>query len=106
MPDRGEVTIKLNGEPVTLKCTMRACEQVDAVFGDFPTAMNKIGSMSFASFVAIVAIGLGKKQAEVKDDVFATGMPPLVDPLLEYLGLLANGGRPPEARKDDAPGEA
>jgi hypothetical protein len=90
----GDVEITLNGEAHTLRCTLRAAKTVNAYFGDYPTAFRKIGELGQDAFFVVIAAGLNKKVNEVEEAVYSTGLPPLVDPLLEYIGLLANGGKP------------
>lgn len=104
-----EVYITLNGEKEKLIVCPRAAKEITANFGNYAEVFTRLVNFDHAAHVAIVAIGLNKKRAEVEDAVFWSGLPSLNDPLAEYVGFLLRAGRPIEKdnEKKDAPkGEA
>jgi hypothetical protein len=52
----------------------------------------------------VVAAGLGKKNAEVEEAVYRTGLPALGADVVKFVNILANGGKPFDAETSE--GEA
>lgn len=103
----GDTDILLNGRTVTLKCTPRALRELDNSAGSFAEILNGLVQYRFSTYCAVVAAGLGKRPNLVEDDVFASGLDTLVEPLTEYIGRLMRGGRESEPNeKEKASGEA
>lgn len=100
-----EVEITLNGKTETLRCTLRAARKLNTG-GGFTDVYRKLAALDLDAYIAVVAVGLDKKPADVEEAVFATGMPDLVEPLSNYVTLLANGGRPLKTTETDESGEA
>lgn len=107
--NQGEVDVKLQGATHTLRCTLGAAKQVNAVLGSFGEAYARVQKMDFFAFNVVICAGLGKTGKDAPDMesvVYESGMPALQDSLLEYLTLLSNGGRPPALSTGSAaPGE-
>lgn len=97
-----EVSIKLNGAEVSLRPTLKAAMTIDKSFGGMLKAFQAVTEMSFAAYAIVIAAGLEKKPSAVEEDIFATGLEDLVEPVAEFLSLLMNGGR---KREDAKPGE-
>ena len=95
----GDVSITLDGQPVTLRCTLRAATEVTATFGSYTEVYRRLASLDHRANVLVVAAGLGKDPKDVEGQVYRTGLHGLVKPLTEYITLLSNGGRPP--RQDE-----
>jgi hypothetical protein len=100
--NQGEVAITVDGEEMILRSSLLAAKTINANFGSFGEAYQRIAKMDLAAYVAIVAAGVGAKGTPkgLDDQIYQTGMPSLVEPLTEYLNLLANGGRSPAPAKD------
>jgi hypothetical protein len=96
-----EVSVTLNSQVFQLRCTLRALKEINTRFGNFSDAYRKITQFDFDAFTIIVAAGLGSTVRDVEADVFRTGMIELVKPCTDYLNLLSNGGRPPEAKAEE-----
>ena len=92
----GDVKITLGGEELSLKCTLKAAMTVDDALGGYQEALRLVSAFKLAAFVVTVAAGLGRTPHDVKEAVYREGMPNLINPVSEYLMLLANGGRKPE----------
>lgn len=90
------VTITLDGSPVTLRFTLGAAKQINAVFGNFVEAYQRINKFDLEAFPAVIAAGLGKTVKEVEADTFTAGMDVLYKDLTTYLAWLSNGGREPK----------
>ena len=93
----GNVEIELNGEAVTLRPTLKAAQNISRAKGGIASAIEAVGRFDFDVMVTVIALGLGaegKDARELPDKVFSTGMADLVAPVISYLTILANGGRP------------
>ena len=94
----GEVTIKLNGEDRILKPTLRAITMISSQFGGLAKARDALAVQDFQAATTIIRWGLNMPDSEAKklpDVVFETGLTvDLLVPLIRYVGILANGGKP------------
>lgn len=94
----GNVTITLVDEEVILRPTLRACQTISKQAGGIMSAVNAVGRFDIEVMTAVIALGLDiRKPAEVNElaeKVYTTGMADLVEPVTQYLSILANGGRP------------
>lgn len=91
----GEVRFDALGESNVLRCTPRAAKEVNAYFGSFVNAMQRVESMDFEAFVTVVAAGLNKKRGEVEELTYDAGIMVLMKPVSNFVVMLANGGRAP-----------
>lgn len=105
MTDDNEVRIELDGESALLRCTPRAAKEINAHFGSFREAAQRVDALDYAAFVAIIAVAVGKERKAVEDSVWGAGLTSLAAPLTRYIVLLANGGRMPKNSEEPAPGE-
>lgn len=101
----GEVQIKLGDETLTLRSTLRAAKEINSVLGNYTEAFRKVLAYDLSAFVAVVAAGAGKTTREVELAVHSAGLPDLLKPVTDYLGLLSNGGRPLVAADVANPGD-
>lgn len=96
----GEVTITLGDDERTLVPTLGAATRISRAFGGFQAAHQRLLASDLDAFVTVVQHGLGlKTEAETKglrDKVWSTGISSLMLPLVEFVSILANGGRPVE----------
>jgi hypothetical protein len=103
----GDVTIVLDGEPVTLRPSLRAAQTISRQAGGVVGAMQAVGRFEFDAIVLVVAQGLGKvksdEMGEVADQVYRTGLTDIVPKLTEFLTNLANGGRPSSVGEGNPP---
>ena len=91
----------------TLRPTLGAAMKVTKRFGSFMDALRKVESLDLEAFVFIVAAGLNKRPVDVEESVYDVGTMALVQPVSDFVTLLANGGKPIKAAAQDgsAPGE-
>ena len=102
----GEVDIELDGKTVTLKSTLAAAKRVNAA-GGLRYIAERLDAYDLDAYVAVVAAGADRRNADVENVVFSAGMARLQVPLGVYISFLASGGKPIEPPKDGAPaGEA
>lgn len=92
----------------TLRCTLRAWENLNTYFGSYGEAYRRITAMDAAAVVKVISEGSGRKFDDVKNDVFKGGLTGLVEPIGKYILMLSNGGKMPDEGKagdDDNKGE-
>lgn len=93
----GNVEIELDGEIVTLRPTLKAAQNISRAKGGIMAAVEAVGRFDFDVMVTVIALGIGaegKEARELPDKVWSTGMADLVQPVINFLTILANGGRP------------
>ncbi len=103
----GDVEIKLNGSVDTLRPTLAAAKRVNS-HGGFANVVNRLQAADLDFYIMVVAAGLNKKNADVEDAVYRTGLPALGADVVKFVNILANGGKPfdTEAPQGDGTGEA
>ncbi len=94
----GDVVITLAGEQRVLRPTLRAITMISAHFGGLAKARDALASQDFQAVFQVVRWGLNASDKEAKDlpqQIFETGIiSDLLVPLIRYIGILANGGKP------------
>ncbi len=94
----GDVTITLAGDDRILKPTLRAANMISSHFGGLAKARDQLAAQDLQAAVAVIRHGLNMPDKEAKnlpDMVWETGMNiDLLIPLIRYIGILANGGKP------------
>lgn len=93
----GNVDIELDGETVTLKPTLQAAQAISRQRGGIMAAIRAVGEFDFDMIVAVITLGLGvtgKEAKDIPDQVYRTGLPDLAAPLIRFLSIIANGGKP------------
>ena len=102
-PGAGDVVVMFEGKEVKLKPTLRALQGVSRRSGGVSGAINKLSEVDFDTVCYVLALGmdLTEKGAEgFEDRVFNEGVYKLVAPLVKYVTILANGGRPLDDSED------
>jgi hypothetical protein len=90
----GDVDIELDGETVTLRPSLRAAQAISRQNGGIRGALRGVTDLDFDIITSIIAVGLGRKPAEVEDAVYRTGLPELVEGVTTFVAVIANGGKP------------
>jgi hypothetical protein len=94
----GEVSVFLNKEELILKPTYQAASRISNQFNGFRDARQALVAENFDAVVFILRIGLnisGAEARELPERVYKNGITAeLLIPMIEYIGILANGGRP------------
>ena len=94
----GEVSIVLNEEEFWLKPTIRAATSINRQFDGFANARAALVRENFDSVVFIIRLGLNLSDRDARDlpeRVYKNGITAeLLIPLIKYVAILGNGGRP------------
>ncbi|WP_430436865.1 hypothetical protein [Oceanibaculum nanhaiense] len=93
----GEVEIELDGETVTLKPTYGATTRIEKRFGGWQGAVQAAAAVNTETLAFIVQQGLGLKDSDyprLREAVWRSGAMDLTGPVIRYLRILANGGKP------------
>lgn len=109
----GDITLMLNGEEHILRPSLQAATALSATFGGLSKAFDGLMNRDLGTYQAVVKAGIvTAKNISTKDlqeAVWRAGMVTLSEPLIDFLGLLNNGGRKPgsdgEASDADADSE-
>lgn len=105
------VKIEFPGEGVfELVPSLDAVELINEAFGDFNTALEAVGRMSFDAIVTVVDAGLEKKiknskkgysRQGLKESIYNKGFMEVMPDAIEFIMLCANGGKKPTEDEDD-----
>ena len=107
----GEVTIVFSDDDErVLRPTLGAATRISRAFGGFQAAHQKILASDLDAFVTVIQHGLGlKTEAEtrgLRERVWSAGISKLMLPLVEFVSILANGGRPIEEEVAEPEGKS
>ena len=93
----GVVEIQLNGKTVELKATPDAAIRLSRLYQGISPIMGKLQALDVDAFANVIRYGANLQKKEeldaLSDDVWNTGLTNLLVDLLEYIGILANGGK-------------
>lgn len=105
----GDINIKLDGEEHTLRASLQAASSLSATFGGLSKAFDGLLKRDLGTYQAVVKAGIvTAKNISTKDlneAVWKAGMTKLYSPLVDFLGLLNNGGRKPGEDAEGATGD-
>lgn len=110
----GEVALTLDGEEVFLRPTLAAATRISNNFGGFGKAIDAVIARDLGAATYVIRWGLNLSDRDARDlgeKVWRTGFYEggVTVPLLNYLAILQNGGRPlpdqPEDKPDDGSAE-
>ena len=90
----GNVTITLDGEDVVLRPTLKAAQTISRMNGGIMSAVERVTLFDLEVITSVVAAGLDRPTKEIADDVWRTGCADLAPHVINFLSILANGGRP------------
>ena len=106
-----EVRLDLGEEVYFLVPTLSAIKKINRQFGNLQNCFTKLRGMDFVSMVYIAQVGSdarGDYGKELENQIYRAGLAEAIGPLIEYVGILINGGRPledaPIDRDDDEGG--
>ncbi|QIG67372.1 hypothetical protein EVB39_043 [Rhizobium phage RHph_TM3_3_9] len=111
----GEVEIKLMNaagelQPVTLKPSLRATKLLSRNEGGLMATAQQIMNLNLDTFVRVIDLGVGfteKGKEGLDQRVYDTGLAELSAPLVRFVHILINGGKPPkDSGEVDDEGEA
>jgi hypothetical protein len=94
----GDVTITLAGEQRVLHPTLRCITMLSNSYGGLAKVRDALAAQDFGAATVVIRWGLNLSDNEAKklpEQVFATGLTAdLLVPLIRFVGILANGGKP------------
>lgn len=94
----GDVVIKVNGVDYTLKPSLRALDGISSTFSGLAKAREALVAQDFNSVISVIRLGLNLNNPQanlMREQVYQNGLTAdLLIPLLTYLGVLSNGGKP------------
>ena len=115
----GEIDVVLNDDRLVLKPTIRAATTISRQFNGFAEARRMLVAENFDSVVSVLRLGLNLSDNDargrglppnhqsIEDRVYQNGITAeLLIPLIKYVAVLGNGGRPlPDEPEDSAGNE-
>lgn len=107
-PGAGDIPIELDGQELILVPSLNACIRISRMAGGLNSAIQRCAQLDFETICEVVAAGLDANPVQAKkipDAVFKTGMIGLHAKCIEFIHVVANGGRPPEPDEDQEGGE-
>lgn len=94
----GDVVVTINGEERTLRPTLRALTMISSQYNGLAKARELLVAQDFGAVVFIIRHGANMNDREAKtlpDEIYENGLTlDLIVPLLRFVGVLANGGKP------------
>lgn len=101
---RARITIDLDGEDVTLIPSPDAIIFLSGKYDGFSPLLQSLQRLNIQAAVDVVIAGLGLEGKEAKaagQRVAVTGTIDLMPKLVEFVMILANGGKPLKEAEDD-----
>ena len=94
----GDVVVTINGVERTLKPTLRVLTMISSQYNGLSRVREMLVAQDFATAVFVIRHGLNLTDRDAKtlpDEVYENGLTSdLLIPLLRFIGVLANGGKP------------
>jgi hypothetical protein len=104
----GNVPIELDGKSFELKPSLAACMSISKLGGGggMHTMVARCGALDFDAIHAVITAGLGLNPTQAKnlgEAIYKTGLMDLASPCIDFINMIANGGRPVEEGGDEDP---
>lgn len=94
-PGSADIKLTLDGEEVYLKPTLEACLGISRLHHAPITTAGKVTDMDFDTILMVLALGLGvEPNKKLQDKLYRTGILEVRDPLIKFIHVVNNGGRP------------
>lgn len=100
---KATVKIQLADEDIELVPTLEAMEYLHKQVDNFQAVYARLSTMNFDMYTHVIYAGvIGKKPniKAIKENVFETGMIPLMEPLIRFTTILLNGGKEPKEAEE------
>ena len=101
------VPIEIDGKTYQLKPTLNALECLSKKYENFQSIYTRIGSMNLEAYTDVVYAGVkgtlppnNKERQESNAEIYRSGIITLMPSLIEFLGMLLNGGKRPTPEDD------
>lgn len=102
-PGAGNVPIMLNGVEHQLVPTLGACMAISGIAGGLNAAVQRCVALDFVTICQVIEAGMNLNPTQAKklrEEVYAAGLINLFGPCIDFIQIVANGGRPPPAAED------
>lgn len=108
---QGEMELKLGEDNLVLRATPHALRFIISRHEDLRTAIQRVYMLNDKVIYDVIeaAVTDGKtsiNRAALEENAFSEGIINLIEPITEYLMLLANGGKTPVEKGDEQTGKA
>lgn len=103
------IVFHANGKKYVCRPTLAAADAISRAFGGYQPAFEKVQALDFASICAVLLAGQrlkGQQSEDARENFFREGVSSLAVSAMEFLNLLAHGGKKPVAATDDDEDEA
>lgn len=101
-PGSADVIVHMHDGDVTLKPTLEACLKISRLHNAPMTTAGRISDMDFDTVVQVIAIGADlKPDAALQERVYKTGLLSMLSPLIQFVHVVNNGGRPVDISLDE-----
>lgn len=102
LPLSNDISIDLVGGTVVLKPTLKAAIRLSTMRGGLTEMINRCQNIDFEAISDVIIYGSDMKvEADTKQRIYETGLLELFVPCINYLNLLANGGRKFDQTRED-----
>ena len=96
-PGAGDIPILLDGKQQVLQPSLQACLTVSKLHGGLNAAVQRCAALDFETICAVITAGLGLNPTQARmipEAVYRTGTIQLYGPCVDFIHVIANGGRP------------
>lgn len=104
--DQGEVAITILDKEYVLRPNIQTWFAISRQYGGYIPASQKLMAFDVDAFIFVIKNGARLSDADAKDlgkRVYENGLGALLQPLVDYLNIIGNGGRP-QAQDGDGDG--
>jgi hypothetical protein len=108
--NQGEIVVALDGKELVLKPTLNAIRAISRTYKGTGGALEALRTMDFDAVVNMIRIGANLSELDARrldERVFAemgrddAAFGELLVKLMRFVGMLQNGGKPPEDQPKD-----
>lgn len=105
-PGAGNVALELDGKAFELRPSVGACMAISKMGGGsgMHGMVARCGALDFDSIKAVIVAGLSlnpNQARSIDEAIFRTGLMDLAGPCIDFINVVANGGRPVEDEEGD-----
>ena len=98
----GDVEVRLGGEKLVLRPSLNAAIKLSTMPGGLTKLVTRCSNLDFEAISDVLIIGGEMKVDEkTKEKIYKAGLIDLTVPCIEYLNILASGGKRPEKEEKD-----
>ena len=102
----GDVPIELEGHgELVLKPTLKAAMALTNGKGGVPALVDRCLNYELNALVQIISVGIDDNSKDLPEIIYQTGMLKLAPQCIEYLHIIANGGKPVSDETPDEGGD-